>query len=128
MLSKRSYEPELLDLGATHYTAAEYRDCMDQLDRIARFLGGNRATFKALDKLPFIPESILDVGCGSGHFTMHLAARYPNAKIAGVDISDEAIEIARGNQLQAQKTPPNVSFFSSYLHEVPHNSMLSRRH
>lgn len=119
MLSKRSHEPELIDLGTSYYTAAEYRDCLYHLDRIGRFLGGNRATFKALNKLKFIPQSILDVGCGSGQFTIRLAEHYPEAKIEGIDISDEAIEIARENLKKVQNTLPHVQFFSSYLHEIP---------
>lgn len=119
MLSKRSHEPELIDLGSSYYTVAEYRDCLSQLEKIGCFLGGDRATFKALSKLKFIPESLLDVGCGSGQFTIRLAEHYPMAKIEGIDISHDAIEIARENLKKVQKPLSNVHFFSSYLDEIP---------
>lgn len=118
-LSNRSREPELIDLGIPHYTAAEYRECHDQLGRIGRFLGGDQATFKALNGLKFIPESILDVGCGSGQFTIRLAERYPHVKVKGTDISGEAIEIARENLKKVQNRLPHLQFSSHYLHEIP---------
>lgn len=112
MLSDRSYDPELLDLGPAHYTPDEYRDCLRQLDRIGRYLGGNRATFQTLDRLPNRPQSILDVGCGSGQFTRCLAERYSGARVEGIDISTEAIAIA-------QAASANVRFYTSYLQDVP---------
>lgn len=118
-LSNRSHEPELIDLGIPHYTAAEYHDCHYHLDRIGRFLGGDRATFKALQALNFIPESILDVGCGSGQFTIRLAEHYPKAKVEGTDISGEALAIAREHLKKVQNKVPHVQFSSSYLQEIP---------
>jgi len=119
MLSKRSHKRELLDLGPPHYTADEYRDCLYHLDKIGRFLGGNRATFKALNKLKHTPESILDVGCGGGLFTLSLAERYLEAKIVGIDISEEAIEIAGENLKKATNVSADVQFLKIYLHEIP---------
>lgn len=119
MLSKRSHDPELIDLGPPHYTEKEYKDCHRQLDRIGRFLGGDRATFHALDKLKVIPESILDVGCGSGFFTVRLAKRYPHAKVTGIDISVAAIELAREHLKETQTILPHLQFSVSYLHEIP---------
>lgn len=107
-MHKRLETPELLDLGPTHYTRAEYRDCLLQLDRIGRFLMGNRATFKAFQQLAAAPRSILEVGCGSGQLAMQLARRYPRASVTGIDIAPEAIEFA---QEQLKLSPlPNVNF------------------
>ena len=38
---------------------------------------------------------VLDVGCGRGHGITELAARYPNSRFVGLDLSDEAIAYAR---------------------------------
>ncbi|HRD56139.1 MAG TPA: methyltransferase domain-containing protein [Parachlamydiaceae bacterium] len=104
---KRSYELELIDLGSSHYTQEEYEDCLHQLSRIGHFLGGNRATFKALDRHLKI-ESILDLGCGGGQFALELGKRYPKIKVVGVDIASDAIEYANK---QLKKTAlKNVSF------------------
>lgn len=94
-MAKRIHTPEWLDLGPAHYTDEEYQDCLIQLDRIGRFLGGYRATFWAFDKLPKIPASILDVGCGGGQLAMRLAERYPQAFIKGIDLSQPAINFAK---------------------------------
>lgn len=43
------------------------------------------------------PGLVVDLGCGTGWYARHLAGldRYQNARIIGVDLSAEAIEIAR---------------------------------
>ena len=110
MISQRSHEPEWIDLGPSHYTPLEYRDCLYQLDRIGRFLGGDRATFWALKRLKISSSSILDVGCGGGLFTMRLAARYPKAAVLGIDISQEAIAFAQEHLKQFQPPLLNVQF------------------
>lgn len=92
-MKNRSMELELLDLGPSHYSAEEYLDCMIQLDRIGRYLGGDRGTLKAISKVKN-PQSILDIGCGGGLFTIRLANKYPNADVVGCDISPQAIDYA----------------------------------
>lgn len=111
MLSQRSHQPEWIDLGSAYYTSEEYKDCLDKLDRIGRFLGGDRATFWAFDQLKNPPTSILDVGCGGGLFTLRLAARYPEAQVIGIDISHEAIAFAQDHLKQHQPSLTNVQFF-----------------
>lgn len=95
MNNQRSHQPEWIDLGPDYYTSKEYRECLYQLDRIGRFLGGDRATYWAFDQLKYSLTSILDVGCGGGLFTARLAKRFPQAQITGIDISQEAIQIAK---------------------------------
>jgi len=41
------------------------------------------------------PLSILDVGCGTGEITARLAALYPEASLAGVDLIARHLELAR---------------------------------
>lgn len=111
MISNRSHQLELIDLGPSYYTPKEYHDCLYQLGRIGQFLGGDRATLKAFKQLKTSPSSILDVGCGGGFFTILLASSFPDALVVGVDISQEAITIAKDN-LKRLKTPlPHIQFF-----------------
>ena len=43
------------------------------------------------------PHSIVDLGCGTGHLTAMLAARFPAATVGGVDSSAQMIDAARQN-------------------------------
>ena len=119
-LDKRINTPELIDLGPAYYTSEEYHDCLIQLDRIGRFLMGNRATFWAFQQLKKEPSSILDVGCGGGQLAIQLAKRYPQASVTGIDISHEAIAFAKEQLKKTSLTnvdfciPPNVQ-----LEELP---------
>jgi malonyl-CoA O-methyltransferase len=57
-----------------------------------------RAVAKKLSNLlppPEHIESILEIGCGTGHFTEVLAARFPLATIEALDISAQMIDSAR---------------------------------
>ena len=41
--------------------------------------------------------NILDIGCGSGNISVALAANFPNSIVTGIDISADAIKIAKEN-------------------------------
>lgn len=46
-------------------------------------------------RVPGAPASIVDLGCGPGHLTAVLRARWPDAHVTGVDASPAMIERAR---------------------------------
>jgi 2-polyprenyl-3-methyl-5-hydroxy-6-metoxy-1,4-benzoquinol methylase len=117
--SKRSSELELLDLGPSYYSKEEYEDCLYQLDRVGRLLGGNKATLDAFKKFQ-TPNTLLDVGCGGGHFTIELAKQFPKAKVVGIDISSEAIEFANKRLQETQLK--NLTFELSLSPELSYPS------
>ena len=41
------------------------------------------------------PERVLDIGCGTGEATLFLAREFPSARVRGIDISEEMIQIAQ---------------------------------
>lgn len=120
MMKERLKQLEWIDLGQPYYTSQQYTDCLYQLDRVGRFLGGDRATYWAFNQLEREPASILDVGCGGGLFTRRLALRYQQAKTLGIDLSQEAIQFAKSHESNA----PNISFsvpLSPELNYPPHS-------
>lgn len=60
---------------------------------------GSERAQPALDLLARIPldapETVFDLGCGAGNITRALQARWPDARITGVDGSPEMLERAR---------------------------------
>ncbi len=99
---KRSDQPELMDLGPAFYTAEEYDDCLHKLGIIGTVFGSDAATLKAFHALPVTPQSILDVGCGGGAFTVKLAQNFPQARVVGIDIVPEALVAAQTHQLSQE--------------------------
>ena len=59
-------------------------------------------------------RSILDIGTGSGCVAIALAKALPEAEISSVDISEDALAVARGN---AEKNGVAVQFFQGSLFE-----------
>lgn len=103
---KRIFQKEWIDLGPEFYSEDEYEDCLYQLSRVGKLLGGDRAALKALNTFSFIPESILDIGCGGGYFAALLAKKFPNAQVVGRDFSSQAIAHAK----KRHASIPNLTF------------------
>jgi 2-polyprenyl-3-methyl-5-hydroxy-6-metoxy-1,4-benzoquinol methylase len=94
MLTTRSKEKELLDLGADFYSKEEYSHCLKLLFNINKLLGIFKDTIKVLKRFPK-DSSLLDIGCGGGLFLLNLNKIYPYMQMVGVDISSEAIALAK---------------------------------
>ncbi|HWH45218.1 MAG TPA: class I SAM-dependent methyltransferase [Thermoleophilaceae bacterium] len=68
--------------------------------------GVRLAAFEAgLEALGEPPARVLDLGTGTGSAAEAMAARWPSARVTGVDISEQMIERARAKSL-----PDRVSF------------------
>lgn len=69
-------------------------------------------------RLEQTPEKVLDVGCGPGNSTAVLRRRFPNARITGVDSSENMLKAARAEH-------PGISFLrcdvSRELSRLPHD-------
>ena len=100
--SHRSSEEEIMDDFSLK--GSLFRDTLDKLDIINRFLGGNSVTIQGLEKLlKHQPKkkkiTIIDLGCGNGEILRDVAkfGRKNNFsfKLIGVDANLEAIKYAK---------------------------------
>lgn len=57
--------------------------------------GYERLTRRLAESLPPTASSVLELGCGTGNFSLALAARYPSAELTVVDAAQEMIEVTR---------------------------------
>ena len=60
------------------------------------------------------PKKVLDVGTGSGCIALMMKSIFPNSEVTGIDISEEAIQLANDN---SKLNSLEVSFFQSNLLE-----------
>lgn len=57
--------------------------------------GGPEEVDRVVEGLPLAGKTLLDLGCGSGGVTLHLARRYGLARATGFDVEAPVIETAR---------------------------------
>lgn len=93
-MTQRSQQKELLDLGPEYYSQEEYEDCLNKLFRVNYLLGIFRDTRRLIQRLLPI-KSLVDVGCGNGLFLLHLHSYVPSMQMTGLDISPDAIKVAK---------------------------------
>lgn len=69
----------------------------DQVRSHERFLAALDAALDAAGAAESPPGRVLDVACGTGLATRHLASRFPDADVHGVDISPRMVALAGEN-------------------------------
>ena len=90
--------PETEDVTSFERRSGTYEDSLMQ------FLFFDRFHRIALDAVPagIQPESILDIGCGTGRLLRKAAIRWPTALLTGVDPAEGMVKEARHLTPQAQ--------------------------
>jgi len=74
----------------------EYSDTAKDYDKKWAFYV-EATTRETLARLRILPtDRVLDVGCGTGELLARLAAKYPEARLAGLDPVPEMLEVAKG--------------------------------
>lgn len=68
-------------------------------------------------RVPGSPATVVDLGCGPGHLTAVLRARWPDAHVTGVDASPAMIE-------QARATDPDTDYVQADLAADDHTADL----
>nr|QKY15242.1 putative tocopherol o-methyltransferase, chloroplastic (VTE4) [Polytomella parva] len=83
---------------ALGYTKKDFKKAkVDFIDEMFRFSGSQS------------PRAVLDVGCGFGGSSRHLARKFPDSTIIGITLSAEQVKRAR--ELAAEQGLTNVHFF-----------------
>ncbi|MEW5737029.1 MAG: methyltransferase domain-containing protein [Thermodesulfobacteriota bacterium] len=96
--------------GYVHgYGKRESKRLKDQADTLARLL--HRGT-----RYP-AGSRVLELGCGTGAQTVHLASGSPEAEIVSADLSPDSLEIAR--EKAARRGLANVSFQQADVFALP---------
>jgi SAM-dependent methyltransferase len=73
------------------------------LERIRAALPGyDELQSQAVEAIPFEPRRVLELGIGNGETTMRLLARFPDARVTGVDANPEMVSRARELGVEAQ--------------------------
>lgn len=86
------------------------------------------------------PRTVYDLGCGAGNVTRMLAQRWPDAKIVGIDDSEEMLQQARAENAHLDITwkcqsiakwlpdePADVIYSNAALHWLPDHQILFPR-
>ncbi|MBX3718729.1 MAG: class I SAM-dependent methyltransferase [Parachlamydiales bacterium] len=105
-------------LGATGYVASS---CWDG-NHYAKNSGWQfHMAAKALGYIK-VPTNakMLDIGCGDGRFTKHLAELIPDGKVLGLDLSVSMLAAAQANEA------PNLSFVLGDVTNLPFNNQFDR--
>ena len=90
-LETRKAREELVD-GFFTGTGRSY----DRVVKVTTFGLDARWKRRVLAHVPESAGAILDLACGTGIVTMKLHEEHPNARIVGVDVTDEYLAVARG--------------------------------
>ncbi len=103
-----SIQPETDDVQSFERRSGSYEDSFLQglfFDRIHRV---------ALDSVPpgIKPESILDIGCGTGRLLRKAATRWPTARLIGVDPAEGMVK-------EARRLTPGALFHVSLAETLP---------
>ncbi len=108
---RRSEEP----MSAEDYMLPSSAAESERLERQARLYGGVEFL------RPFLadrPGKILDVGCGTGHFTRHVAAQGRDSQVIGLDMDAGRLAFARSMGAKPG-AEPNLSFEQGDLSRLP---------
>jgi ubiquinone/menaquinone biosynthesis C-methylase UbiE len=94
---QRTVQAELMDDEATG-TVADLRENLRDLARINAWFGGTNSILGAIDELPVMPRTILDVGCGGADVPRavleHLSRRGSRAHCVALDRSARVLSYA----------------------------------
>jgi 2-polyprenyl-3-methyl-5-hydroxy-6-metoxy-1,4-benzoquinol methylase len=116
---------EALDGLREHFNAVPYLHSKEELPYQPDFLFSHSlitASYRRNGRVVSTAgKTILDAGCGTGYKGLALARANPGAKIVGVDLSENSVELAR--QRMAQQNIDNCEFHVLTVESLPELGM-----
>ncbi len=79
----------------------------------------NLNLLERFDYINFIPESILDIGAGTGFATYALHKRFPKAKVTALDIASSMLAVAQSRLPLMSKLKKKISFVNAEAECLP---------
>lgn len=82
----------------------------------------NEVAVRLCERLDYIridPGRVLDGGCGTGQISLELAARYPKARIVGLDLAPGMLAVARNKNRGWLKRKKNLTWLCADIECVP---------
>lgn len=109
MSNRQSSEAQGIAHGILHH---EPRDRHHTRNPVARTLYDRylRSVTEMVQRLE--PRTVLEVGCGAGHFAEALRTALPEARIVGVDLSERMVR-------EARKHVPGIEFQVASAYDLP---------
>ena len=92
-LAVRSSQPERMDTDCVDFE--DYRRCLRDLSRVNMVTLTHRPMLGWLARQGVREFSLLDIACGHGDALRRVRARYPAARMTGIDLNPWAIRAAR---------------------------------
>ncbi len=110
---ERSTEDELMD--DLSLDEIQIKSVLKDITLANKWLGGNKITIKALDKLfkehPREEYTIIDIGCGDGSMLRevadHCVEKHIKTKLIGLDLNEKSINIAKNSS----RNYSNIKFY-----------------
>ncbi len=105
-LSRRSTRQERMDTDCVDY--ADYSRCLRDLSRVNTVTLTHRPMLSWLAQRATSAFSVLDIACGHGDGLRKIRARYPAARLTGIDLNPWATDAAR----QATDPAAGIAFIN----------------
>jgi 2-polyprenyl-3-methyl-5-hydroxy-6-metoxy-1,4-benzoquinol methylase len=105
-LSRRSTEPERMDTDCVDFD--DYNRCLHDLSRLNTVTLTHRPMLTWLAKHARDDFSLLDIACGHGDALRKIRARFPGARLTGIDLNPWAHKTAR----QATDPAAGITFIN----------------
>ena len=87
-------------------------------DPVVKLLGANQARAELIEQADLRPDQrILDLGCGTGTFVVHLKKNYPSLTVVGLDPDAKALRRA---QKKISRAHVSVQLDEGFADELPY--------